>query len=126
MTGFKKILSFGGWDFSTSPQTYHFFRLGVSSSNRQGFANNVVQFLKDNNLDGLDFDWEYPGEPDIDGIPQGTKEDADGCLEFLKLVKQKLPQGKTLPIALPASFWHLKQFPVEAIGKVVDYVIYMT
>lgn len=27
----------------------------------------------DNQLDGVDFDWEYPGAPDIPGIPPGGK-----------------------------------------------------
>ncbi|KAE8381110.1 hypothetical protein BDV26DRAFT_106635 [Aspergillus bertholletiae] len=34
MGGFKKIISFGGWEFSTSPQTYQIFRQGVKEENR--------------------------------------------------------------------------------------------
>jgi GH18 family chitinase len=44
----------------------------------------------------------------------------------LKLVRSKLPSGKTLSIAAPASFWYLKQFPIKEIADVVDYIIYMT
>jgi chitinase len=54
----KKILSFGGWSFSTDYDTSPIFATGVSDANRELFATNVVQFLKDNKLDGLDFDWE--------------------------------------------------------------------
>jgi chitinase len=54
----KKILSFGGWSFSTDHDTSPIFATGVSDANRELFATNVVQFLKDNELDGLDFDWE--------------------------------------------------------------------
>jgi GH18 family chitinase len=54
----KKILSFGGWSFSTDHDTSPIFATGVSDANRELFATNVVQFLKDNKLDGLDFDWE--------------------------------------------------------------------
>jgi GH18 family chitinase len=61
LTGVKKIMSFGGWSFSTEADTFPIFRDGVSSAQRLAFANNVVQFAIDNNLDGLDFDWEYPG-----------------------------------------------------------------
>lgn len=63
LRGVKRILSFGGWSFSTDMDTQPIFRNGVSSGNRLLFANNVVQFLKRHDLDGLDFDWEYPGAP---------------------------------------------------------------
>ncbi len=61
LTGVKKIMSFGGWSFSTEADTFPIFREGVTAAQRLAFANNVVQFAIDNNLDGLDFDWEYPG-----------------------------------------------------------------
>lgn len=41
-TGFNHILSFGGWAFSTSPETYPIFRQGVTEAQRQSFANNIA------------------------------------------------------------------------------------
>lgn len=35
LTGVKRILSFGGWAFSTDPSTYQIFRTGVQPANRQ-------------------------------------------------------------------------------------------
>lgn len=61
LTGVKKIMSFGGWSFSTDYDTFPIFRQGVTAAQRQTFATNVAKFAVDNNLDGLDFDWEYPG-----------------------------------------------------------------
>ena len=124
--GVKKILSFGGWSFSTDYDTAPIFGQSVSSANRELFATNVVQFLKDNSLDGLDFDWEYPGATDIPDSVPGSPEDGDNYLAFLQSVKSKLPSGKTLSIALPASYWYLRGFPVDKMAKVVDYFVYMT
>ncbi|OIW22604.1 glycoside hydrolase [Coniochaeta ligniaria NRRL 30616] len=118
MTGPKKILSFGGWSFSTDPDTYPIFRQGVTSANRQAFANNVVDFMVNNGLDGLDFDWEYLGAPDIPGIPPGNKDDGANYLEFLKIIHARLPAGKTLSIAASASFWYLKGFPIKDMAPV--------
>lgn len=36
---------------------------------------NVINFVNDNELDGVDFDWEYPSAPDIPGIPPGSPND---------------------------------------------------
>jgi GH18 family chitinase len=41
------------------------------------------------------------------------------------VLKNLLP-GKTVSIAAPASYWYLKAFPIAAISKVVDYIVYMT
>jgi hypothetical protein len=61
LTGIKRIVSFGGWGFSTDPYTFNIFRTGMLDGNRQTLAKNIAQFAIDNNLDGIDFDWEYPG-----------------------------------------------------------------
>ncbi|KAF1968718.1 glycoside hydrolase [Bimuria novae-zelandiae CBS 107.79] len=114
-SGVKKILNFGGWSFSTNHDTRPYFgRL------------NVVQFLKDNKLDDLDFDWEYPGATDISGSVLGSPEDGVYYLRFLQSVKAKLPASNTLSIALPASYWYLRNFPVDKMSATVDYFIHIT
>ncbi|KAL4879465.1 hypothetical protein BJY04DRAFT_220061 [Aspergillus karnatakaensis] len=121
----KRILSFGGWAFSVERPTYTIFREGVTPENRLNFANNVVSFINEHGLEGVDFDWEYPAAPDLPDIPPGIIEEGKNYLEFLKLVKRRLP-NKSVSIAAPASYWYLKGYPIEEIGKVVDYIIYMT
>lgn len=126
MKGFKKILSFGGWSFSTDQDTFQLFRDATKKENRIVFVNNLINFLNFNDLDGLDFDWEYPGAPDIPNITPGSAEEGDNYLEFLQLLRSRLSNGKSISIALPASFWYLKQYPVKEMAKYVDYFIYMT
>ncbi|CAK7234837.1 hypothetical protein SBRCBS47491_009084 [Sporothrix bragantina] len=93
----KRIVSFGGWAFSTDPATYNIFRQGVAVGNRDKLANSVGAFV-----DGANY------------------------LEFLKLVRKRIGKDKSLSMALPASYWYLKQFPVKEMADVVDYFIYMT
>lgn len=126
LTGVKRIMSFGGWTFSTDPATYMIFREGVAAANRATLAQNVVNFLDANSLDGVDFDWEYPGEPDIKGIPPGSPDDGTNYLAFLTELRAILPAGKTISVAAPASFWYLRGFPIQQIAEVVDYIVYMT
>lgn len=40
-------------------------------------AQNISNFIKDNDLDDVDIDWEYPGAPDIPGIPTGSKDEGE-------------------------------------------------
>ena len=125
MTGIKRIISFGGWAFSTEAPTYNIFRSGVTAENRALLATNVYNFVTEHGLDGVDFDWEYPAAPDLPEIPPGTIQEGLDYLEFLKAVKRRL-RTKSVSIAAPASYWYLKGYPMKDIGAVVDYVIYMT
>jgi GH18 family chitinase len=124
-SGFKKIVAFGGWDFSTQPETHAIFRIGVTKDAREKLATNLANFVLQNNLDGIDFDWEYPGVPDMNWLPPSSKNEGPDYAEFLKLMRYKLP-NKSISIAAPASYWYLKAFPMEEIAKHVDYIVYMT
>ncbi|KAG4441995.1 hypothetical protein IFR05_002521 [Cadophora sp. M221] len=85
----------------------------------------LMQFLSYSQDSEVDLDWEYPGAPDIPGIPAADPVDWAGYLELLKLLLAKLPD-KSLSIPAPGSFWYLTAFPIAEIAKVVDYIIYMT
>ncbi|EYB33358.1 hypothetical protein FG05_10561 [Fusarium graminearum] len=125
LTGVKRILSFGGWDFSALPATYSIFREGVKPANRLNMAKKIAAFIVKHKLDGVDIDWEYPGAPDIPGIPPADKDEGKNYLAFLVVLKNLL-KGKSVSIAAPSSYWYLKQYPIKDIGKVVDYIVYMT
>lgn len=61
LVGAKRILSFGGWGYSTDSATFDILRQAMTAANVNAFTDNVVGFLTANGLDGVDFDWEYPG-----------------------------------------------------------------
>ncbi|KAF2078308.1 hypothetical protein CYY_000400 [Polysphondylium violaceum] len=117
----KKILSFGGWAFSTEAATVSIFRNSMSPANRARFVQNLVTFANNHNLDGIDIDWEYPGAIDIGGM----EGDGDLYVPFLKELKYQL-KSKSLSIAAPASYWYLKNFPIKEISQIVDYIVFMT
>ncbi|KAH6997387.1 glycoside hydrolase family 18 protein [Ilyonectria destructans] len=121
----KKILSFGGWGYSTDPKTYESLRTAMNPGNVDKLVGNIVSYLK-KGWDGVDIDWEYPGAPDIPGIPPGLKSDAPNYLAFLKKLRKALGTSKSISIAAPASYWYLKAFPIAEMAKEVDYIVYMT
>ncbi|KAJ2849889.1 hypothetical protein IWW36_002308 [Coemansia brasiliensis] len=122
----KKVVSFGGWGISTDVSTYTHLRNAMLPSNVDTTVANLVKFAEDNGLDGLDIDWEYPGAPDIPGIPPGLASDGPNYLEFLKKLRAALPSDKSLSIAAPASYWYLKSFPIAEMAQYLDYIVYMT
>ncbi|EKJ70067.1 hypothetical protein FPSE_09760 [Fusarium pseudograminearum CS3096] len=115
------------WADSTAPDKYSIIRNAIIT-NRETFATNLVKFAKDEGLDGVDIDWEYPGAEDIlvGGSPIGAKTDGVNYLRFLTTLREKLGSDMSLSIAAPASYWYLKAFPIDRISKVVDYIVYMT
>ncbi|KAJ6003519.1 glycoside hydrolase [Penicillium sp. IBT 35674x] len=126
----KRIITVGGWSFSTDLSTYDIFRQAVSdASNRATVIENTIAFLEKWDLDGVDWDWEYPGEPDIPDIPADTDEDATYffifLLELQEAIESELP-GKTISTTAPSSFWYMKAIPIEGISAVVDYIVIMT
>ncbi|KAK4032856.1 killer toxin subunits alpha/beta [Parachaetomium inaequale] len=126
ISGPKRILSFGGWTFSNDASTYAIFGKGVQLANRLTMAKNIANFVKDNNLDGVDIDWEYPGAPDLPWIgAERSPDEGANYLAFLVVLKNLLP-GKTVSIAAPSSYWYLKQFPIGQMSKIVDYIVFMT
>jgi len=58
MSGFKKVLSIGGWSFSTDPSTYSILRDAVAPANLDTFVANIVSLMEEYDLDGIDIDWE--------------------------------------------------------------------
>ncbi|KAJ5156895.1 glycoside hydrolase family 18 protein [Penicillium canariense] len=122
----NKILSFGGWGFSTDPATYDKLRQAMEPVNAPTFVQNIFDFVEANGLDGVDFDWEYPGAPDIPGIPAGLASDGPNYLSFLKTLRDGFPYTKSISIAAPASYWYLRSFPIKNMTIYTNYVVYMT
>lgn len=127
VTGVKKVVTFGGWAFSTDSDTIHIFGQAVQ---QQTFVNSAVSFINQYNLDGIEIDWEYPGATDLYGwagsTPTEYPDDGANYLSMLEKMKAALPSGKSLSICAPASFWYLQNFPIKQMATYVDYVMMMT
>jgi chitinase len=50
-------VAIGGWNEGSTKYS----AMAKDSEKRQKFVDSVVQFLQKHNFDGLDLDWEYPG-----------------------------------------------------------------
>ncbi|KAG8908254.1 Endochitinase 1 [Tulasnella sp. 403] len=71
----KLMLSIGGWTYSPN-----FHPVVVNSNARKEFVRSSIKILEDYGLDGLDVDYEYPGD----------NEQARGYTELLRLLREGL------------------------------------
>ncbi|KAH7887638.1 glycoside hydrolase family 18 protein [Phlebopus sp. FC_14] len=94
--GSSVMLSIGGWTGSQ-----HFSR-AVSPENRETFTNNILAVYHEYDLDGIDIDWEYPGQRSQPGNDE-SPDDTANMLQFFQLLRTKLPQGAWISAAVQDS-----------------------
>ncbi|EFE44221.1 class V chitinase, putative [Trichophyton verrucosum HKI 0517] len=123
--GPKRILSFGSRTISNDPGPYTIICEGVTDANRLKLATNIANFIKKHGLDGVNIDLEYPSAPNLPAIQSRSKDEGENYLAFLVLLKDLLRE-RSVSIAAPASYQYLKGFPMDRIGEIVDYMVYMT
>ncbi|KAL2193085.1 hypothetical protein P885DRAFT_46060 [Corynascus similis CBS 632.67] len=126
LQGVKKIVSLGGWDFSALPGTFMILREAAQPGNRDIFKRNIISFINEHNLDGIDLDWEYPGAPDIPDIPYDDPVNGLNYYRLLASIKAEVGSSKSVSFAAPASFWYLRAYPVKQMAEALDYIVFMT
>ncbi|XP_008184295.1 probable chitinase 10 isoform X2 [Acyrthosiphon pisum] len=77
--GVKVLLAIGGWNDSAGSK---YSELVNNPLARSKFVEHVVGYLKQNDFDGLDFDWEYPKCWQVD-CKRGPKSDKEGFSRLL-------------------------------------------
>jgi chitinase len=120
------LVSVGGWDWSGG-----FSDAALTEQSRQAFIESVVAFLKSYDLDGLDIDWEYPGNPGA-----GHKfrpEDGTNFTVLLKELRERFDRetaatGKRLYLtfAAGASNEYLQNTEMAKAQEFVDTINLMT
>lgn len=119
----KASLSIGGWTAS------RWYSSNVGSAiNRTTFVNTVTTLAKKYDLDGLDFDWEYPGMQGI-GCNTVNPKDTANFLSFLQQLRTTTTGSKliiSVPVAAPfADASGSPSTNVSAFGDVLDYITVM-
>lgn len=107
----KTLIAIGGWNEKSkkysvvSSTNFHkfpkvnflFLQMAFDDASRKSFADKALRFLTQYEFDGLDFDWEYPG--DRGGIP----EDKENFVLLLKELRERFQKwGFMLTVAVGA------------------------
>jgi len=122
----KVLVSVGGWTWSGN-----FSDVALSAESRRRFADSAVAFVERHQLDGLDVDWEYPGQKGMDNI--NRPEDRENYTALLAELRAALDRlgasaGKhyLLTIATGADDKWLAHTEMAKVQAYVDYVNLMT
>ncbi|KAH9948621.1 chitinase [Amylocystis lapponica] len=117
----KALISVGGW----SGGIYYSSNVG-SAENRTSFVKTITSFAQAYNLDGVDFDWEYPNSQGI-GCNVISPNDTANFLSFLKELRAD-PVGAKLILtaSAPVTPWKdatgTSSSDVSAFAAVFDWI----
>lgn len=126
----KILISVGGWTWSKN-----FSDAALTNESREKFAQSAVEFLTRYNLDGVDLDWEYPGQIGDGNIFR--PEDKGNFTLLLKRMRELLDaqseiDGKTgsnkylLTIATGANQAYIDNTDLREAQKYLDFINIMT
>lgn len=90
--------------------------MAADSLKRESLAQDCARIVDQYGIDGIDFDWEFPG------AVGGTPDDYANFLEVLKAVRRNLPEGKLLTLAAGGDLAGMDVDNVPAFLEQLDYV----
>lgn len=124
------LLSVGGWAWSDN-----FSDAALTAASRQQFARSAAVLVNEHDLDGIDLDWEYPGQRGQDNVFR--PEDKQNFTLLLEAVRARLDslsnaQNRTgddrylLTIAAGVDSTYLAHTEMDQVQRHLDFVNLMT
>lgn len=122
----KILISVGGWTWSGG-----FSDMCLTNQSREKFIRSAVRFIRENKLDGIDIDWEYPGLPGSGNVHRPEdKQNFTSLLAELRIALDQLgtKTGKhyLLTVAAGASNNYLAHTEMGVDAKYLDFINLMT
>jgi len=122
----KVLVSAGGWTWSD-----HFSDAALTDESRRVFAESAARLVREHDLDGIDLDWEYPGQPGDDNTYR--PEDRDNFTLMIRAVRerldafeQELGRPLLLTIAAGAGQSFIDHTEMSEVAAYLDFVNLMT
>lgn len=119
------LISIGGWNEGSDKYS----AMASSPAGRAEFVQSVVQFLQTYDLDGFDFDWEYPSMKAAGDATRVPGRDADKA-DYISLLKELraalAPHGYLLTAPVSAGAPTIdRAYDVPEMNKYLDFISLM-
>lgn len=124
----KILVSIGGWTWSGN-----FSDMALTFESRKVFIESAIAELKKTGIDGIDLDWEYPGQVGMDNVYR--PEDKENFTLLLKELREALTieqkeqnkeESYLLTIAVGADQSYIDHTNMAEVQKHLDHVNLMT
>lgn len=126
----KILVSVGGWSWSD-----YFSDAALTPDSRTRFVNSAVNFLRKHQLDGIDLDWEYPGQRGEGNVFR--PEDKHNFTVLLRMLRERLDglaqlEGRDstdrylLTIATQASPVYFEHTEMDIAHHFLDFINVMS
>ncbi|XP_045475619.1 probable chitinase 10 [Harmonia axyridis] len=121
--GIKVLIAIGGWNDSAGDK---YSKLVNNPSARRRFISHVVDFIEENNFDGLDLDWEYPKCWQVD-CNKGPASDKQGFSDFVRELHAAFqPKGWLLSAAVSPNKRVIDEgYDVPTLSRYLDWIAVM-
>ncbi len=114
----KILVSIGGW--SAFPDKHYFCEGAATETARENFANECLRWVEEYGIDGIDIDWEYPGE--VGGGCTTCPHCVTDFTLLCGLIKEKIGTDKLLTIAAKATTGEPTRLEGAKLAEILDYV----
>jgi chitinase len=124
----KILVSVGGWTWSGD-----FSDMALTKESREIFINSCLEEIRKTNIDGIDLDWEYPGQKGLNNVhrPEDKQNFTMLLQELRNALDKEAEKGNRkdaflLTIAAGANQTYLNKTEMDIASKSLDYINLMT
>ncbi len=122
--GLQTWIAIGGFDFSDEGTPTHttWSDVCATQARRAAFINSVKDYMDEYGFQGVDLDWEYPGDARRGG---NGLDDTRNLALLVKEMRQAYGNAYGISLTLAPDYWYLRWFDPKAMEPYVDFFGFM-
>ncbi|KAK4118449.1 glycoside hydrolase family 18 protein, partial [Parathielavia appendiculata] len=122
--GLQTWIAIGGFDFSDPGTPTHttWSDVCATKARRAAFIDSVREYMDEYGFQGVDLDWEYPGDPSRGG---NGLDDTKNLVLLVKEMRVAYGNAYGISLTLAPDYWYLRWFDPKGMEPYVDFFGFM-